>query len=291
LSYTSLKGENLKMNTLTTSGFSRRSFLKKGAMAAGALALISMEGPAFALGKELTQAANGDLDIANFEYGLEALAISAYQAAAKTGLLDKPVLDIALKFVDQHSQHQAAWEAEVKRLGGTPQALAITKYPALKSQADILNFAMTLESVAVGSYYIAIGKFKDASRVNIAAGIMPIEMQHVTVYASALKQDPIPSSFPTGKSQDEINSIATALGVGPVQAAPTPTPVPATAPAPGQTMPAPGAPNTGVGLTGQHQDDSTGIVVATLAAISAAAAGAVALRKRGSSSAKTQDEE
>lgn len=281
------------MNTLTTSGFSRRSFLKKGAMAAGAMALISLEGPAFALGKELTQAANGDLDIANFEYGLEALAISAYQAAAKTGLLDKPVLDIALKFVDQHTQHQAAWEAEVKRLGGTPQALAITKYPALKSQADILNFAMTLESVAVGSYYIAIGKFQDPSRVNIAAGIMPIEMQHVTVYASALKQDPIPSSFPIGKSQDEINSIATALGVGPAQATPTPTPVPTTAapaPAPGQTMPAPGAPNTGVGMASQPQADSTGIVVATLAAISAAAAGAIALRKRGAS-AKSQDEE
>lgn len=247
-------------------GFSRRNFIKKSAAAAGALALISMSSPAFVLGKELATQTSGDLDLANFEFGLEALAIAAYQAAAKTGLLDKPVLDIALKFVDQHVAHQKAWEAEVTRLGGKPQALAIGKYPDLKSQGDILMFAKTLEEVAVGSYFIAIQKFQDASRVNIAASIMPIEMQHVTVYAAALKQDPIPSSFPTGTSEADIGKIATALAIGPAPAA-TGGGAPTTAPAAGI-----GGPN--------KQDDYTGVVVGTLAAIGAAAAGALALRKQ-----------
>ena len=285
------------MDKVTKTGYSRRNFLKKGAVAASALALVSLEGPAFALGKELAQATSGDLALANFQYGVENLAIVAYQTAAGTNLLDKPVLDIALKFVAQHTAHKSAWEGEVKRLGGTVQSLVITKYPALKSQADILAFAQTLELVAVGSYYAAITKFDDASRKNIAASIMPIELQHATVYAAALKQDTIPTSFPIGKSQDEINQIATSLGVGPAPAAPAPaptpapapapTPAPAPAPAPGGSMPAPGAPNTGNGGLGKQDDNTAGIVTATLAAISAAAAGAIALRKRGATAATT----
>lgn len=280
------------METINKTGFSRRSFIKKSAVAAGALALVSFQGPAFALGKELMMQTNGDLDVANFEYGLEALAITAYQTAAKTGLLDKPVLDIALKFVDQHSQHQKAWEAEVTRLGGTPTPLAIGKYPDLKTQADILAFAKTLEEVAVGSYFIAIQKFQDAGRVNIAASIMPIEIQHVTVYASALKQDPIPSSFPTGTSEADIGKIATALAVGPANApapAPTAAPTAAPAPMPGQPAPAPGAPATGFGGAGKQSEDYSGVVAGTLAAVAAAAAGAIALRKH--SSAQTSDKE
>ena len=261
------------MDNLNTSGFSRRSFLKKSAVAAGALALISLEGPAFVFGKELMQQANSDLDMANFEYGLEALAIGAYTAAAKTNLLDKPVLDIALKFVDQHTQHQKAWESEVTRLGGKPQALAIGKFPELKSQTDILMFAKTLEEVAVGSYYGAIGKFQDASLANIAASIMPIEAQHVAVYASALKQNPLPDSFVKGTPEADITKIATSLQVGPAGQATAAGQggAPATAPS---SMPA-----SGVGSAAK--DDYTGgIIAGTLAAIGAAAAGALAFRKR-----------
>jgi len=256
---------------MNTSGFSRRSFVKKSAVAAAAIALIGFESPGFALGHDLMMQANSDLDIANFEYGLESAAISAYQAAAKTGLLDKPVLDIALKFVDQHTAHQKAWEAAVKNLKGTPQALVIGKYPDLKSQGDILNFAKTLEEVAVGSYFGAVNKLKDDTLTNIAASIMPIEAQHVAVFASALKMDPLPSSFVSGTSDADIAKIATALQIGPVPAAAAPAPV---APAPVS------APAAGVGGAKQGEDYTGGVVAGTLAAIAAAAAGAIALRSR-----------
>lgn len=246
------------METLSKTGVSRRGFLKTTAVTAGAMAMINFSSPAFILGSELAMAADADTDLVNFEYGLENAAIEAYKAAAATNLLSKDVLDIALKFVAQHADHQAGWAMELKRLGGTPTPLVIGKYPDLKSQADILAFAKTLEEVAVGSYYGAIGKFKDVNLAKAAAGIMPIEALHVAVFATALNQDPIPSAFVKGASEADINAAATALQIGPVKA--------------------PSVPNSGAGGNAKG-DDYSGIVTATLAAVSAAALGALALRK------------
>ena len=249
-------------------GSSRRSFLKKSAVVAGGLAAFSVM-PAFQLGQQLAMAANTDLDMVTMQAGLENLAVKAYQAAAGLNLLDKPVLDIALKFADQHSQHQKAFEAEVRRLGGTPTPIVITKYPDLKTQADILNFAQTLELAAAGTYYIAIGKLQDPTLVKITASIMPLEIEHATILAAALKQDPIPASFVVGKTQDELNTIVTSL-------APAADPSAAAA---APQVPS-GTPSTGAGGSA-GQSDNTGVVVTTLAAIGAAAAGIIALRKRG----------
>jgi hypothetical protein len=239
---------------------SRRNFLKTGAVVAGGATLIAFEGPAFVFGKELAQQMQTDLDIINFEYGLEFVAIEAYKAAAGTGLVPQPVLDIALRFVAQHTDHLNGWASEVRKLGGTPTPLVIKKYPDLKSLNDILAFAKTLEEVAVGSYYGAIGKLKDANLITAAAGIMPIEAQHVSVFAAALNQDPIPVAFVTGTPEAQIGQIATALQIGPASATPTAPPA------------------SGLGGAAKN-DDYTGIVVATLAAIGGAAAAMLASKK------------
>ncbi len=267
---------------------SRRSFLKKSAVVGGSVAALALlEGPAFMFGKELAQAANSDLDMMIFNGGLEALAQKAYQTAAGLNLLEKPVLDAALKIVSQHREHQLAFESAAKRLGGTPVPLEVTKYPALKSQADILEFARTLEMVATGAYFIAIGKLKDPQLVTLTASIMPIELHHATILSAALKQDTIPEAFPVGKKQDEINTIATAIAVKPQAAAAGQG---GAAPASGgsSTTPA-GAPASGIGGA-SAKDDNNSIVVATLAAIGAATAGFLALRKRGESTESEKSE-
>ncbi len=171
-------------------GVSRRSFLKKSAVVGGSIAALSLlEGPAFMFGQQLAMAANGDLDIMIFNGGLEALAQKAYMTAAGLNVLEKPVLDAALKIVAQHHEHQLAFESAAKRLGGTPVPLEVTKYPAIKNQTDALTFARTLEMVATGAYFIAIGKLQDPTLVTLTASIMPIELHHATILSAALKQD------------------------------------------------------------------------------------------------------
>jgi Ferritin-like domain/TAT (twin-arginine translocation) pathway signal sequence len=239
---------------------SRRSFLKTGVVVAGGVALVTIEGPAFVMGMEIAQQAQSDADLMNFEYGLEFAAIEAYKAAAGTGLLPQAVLDIALKFVGQHTDHLNGWGSELRKIGGTPTPLVIKKYPDLKSVTDILTFAKTLEEVAVGSYYGAIGKFQNSTFTNIAAAIMPVEAQHVAVFASALNQDPIPTALVTGTPEAQIGQIAQALQIGPATSMPS-------------APPASGAGGASKG------NDNTGIVVATLAAIGTAAAAMLASKK------------
>jgi hypothetical protein len=87
----------------TASPASRRSFMgTSGMLSATAIALLA--------GKEsLAQGTGGDMSkdvsILNVALGLEHEAINAYQLGAGSGLLQKPVLDVAVAFQGHHKAH------------------------------------------------------------------------------------------------------------------------------------------------------------------------------------------
>ena len=84
----------------------RRSFLRGTSVAAlstGAVLLLAGRG-ADAAGSKADVAS--DIGILNVALGLEHEGINAYTLGAKSGLLQKPVLDIALKFQDDHKAHR-----------------------------------------------------------------------------------------------------------------------------------------------------------------------------------------
>src|SRR6202166_827255 len=94
-----------------------------------------------------------DVAVLNTALGLEYQAIAAYQVGAESGLLQKPVLDLAVQLQGDHKQHAQLLSTTIAKLGGT----AVTaKKPAdytfpvatLKSQADVLRFAAGLEKGA-----------------------------------------------------------------------------------------------------------------------------------------------
>src|SRR3546814_20729979 len=77
------------------------------------------------------------------------LAIAAYQVGAESGLLTKPVLDLAVQFQGHHKEHADVLAKTVRDLGGQPvEPLAAYEFPTdkLKSEADVLRFAAGLES-------------------------------------------------------------------------------------------------------------------------------------------------
>ena len=61
-----------------------------------------------------------DVSILNVALGLEHEAINAYQLGAGSGLLQKPVLDVAVRFQADHKAHRDALIATIQKLGGTP---------------------------------------------------------------------------------------------------------------------------------------------------------------------------
>src|SRR5262245_54517392 len=105
----------------------RRAALRLGGtglLTAGAVAVLggcsSMAMAQTASGdKMMMKASSGDVDILNVALGLEHEAIEAYQIGAESGLLQKPVLDVAVLFQSHHKGHRDALMSTIKTLGGT----------------------------------------------------------------------------------------------------------------------------------------------------------------------------
>jgi rubrerythrin len=142
-----------------------------------------------------TMASEGDVNTLNVALGLEHEAIHAYQLGAESGLLQKPVLDVAVLFQSHHKQHRDALTAAIKSMGGMPVAEKSKDMYAkelnastLKSQADVLMLAAKLEKGAANAYLGVIPAFENKDLAQVAGRLAADETMHWTVLASALKQ-------------------------------------------------------------------------------------------------------
>ena len=140
----------------------------------------------------------GDIRILNTALGAEYEAIAAYQVGAQSGLLQKPVLNLAVTFQGQHVGVLLVLAQTVRKLGGTPVA-AKPKYDfpvaTLKTQADVLGFAAKLEQGAVSAYLGAVPLFGQRDLAKAAASILGDEAMHWAVLRQALGMAPVPTAF------------------------------------------------------------------------------------------------
>ena len=183
---------------------SRRQFLRsvsKVTLSASALALL-VGREAIAAGKGKPMAANPaqDVSILNVALGLEHEAIGAYQIGAESGLLEKPVLDVAVLFQSQHKEHRDVLAKAVHKLGGVPveskslqEYMAALKVASLKNQRDVLTLAARLERGAANAYLGVIPSFADPTLAQVAGRLAADETMHWTVLAQALSQ-PLPTN-------------------------------------------------------------------------------------------------
>lgn len=182
----------------TTTPASRRAFIgRTGSLSAVAVALLAgKEVLAQGMSAELSQ----DVKILNVALGLEHEAINAYQLGAGSGLLQKPVLDIAVQFQSHHKGHRDALIATIQKLGGMPvaekkledyaKALAAD---TLRNQADVLELAARLELGAINAYLGVIPSFGSKDLAKVAARLAADETMHYTILTNALGR-----ALPTG---------------------------------------------------------------------------------------------
>ncbi len=175
---------------------SRRSFLGHSGL------LLSGAAIALLAGREVLAKGNAssdaDVNILNSALGAELEAVAAYQAGAESGLLQKPVLDLALTFQGHHKEHVEVLSKTIAKLGGKPvEAKKSYTFPMdkLKSQADVLRFAATLEKGAVSAYLGAVPIFANRELSKAAASILGDEAMHWAVLRNALGDAPVPAAF------------------------------------------------------------------------------------------------
>jgi rubrerythrin len=206
-------------------GLNRRRFLTIGGVSIASAAIFAACGsssktastptstvaPATTVAPTTTTTAKGtasDLTILRTASSLEVLAVDTYATAIKSGLVTSAAVAAAAKdFMAQHADHAAAFEAATKAAGGTPftkpnpvvQSSVIA--PALakvKTQADVVALAYTLENAAAQTYVSTVGAFDNTAYNSVAASIAGVESRHMTILASVLMSTTYPEYVASG---------------------------------------------------------------------------------------------
>ncbi len=178
----------------------REFFAKTGLFSLGVLAAVTLgkATPGWAATK--SESTSDDIQILNAALSHEYQAIAAYQVGAESGLLQKPVLDVAVKFQGHHRAHAQVLAATIEKLGGKAVATKTSAeyaFPVsqLKSQADVLQFAAGLEKGAASAYLSALPKFHNKDLITAAGSILGDETMHWAILLNALGEDSVPAAF------------------------------------------------------------------------------------------------
>ena len=187
------------VQTLATSPLtpSRRLFMgRTGTLSAVAVALLAGNS---AMAQGMSADLSKDVSILNVALSLEHEAINAYQLGAGSGLLQKPVLDVAVRFQADHKAHRDALIATIQKLGGSAvmekkldEYAKALKADTLRNQADVLDLAARLELGAVNAYLGVIPALGNKDLGKVAARLAADETMHFTILTNALGR-PLPS--------------------------------------------------------------------------------------------------
>jgi rubrerythrin len=191
------------ISDLMTVGQSRRVFLTRVAGSAVLSAAgVALLGQHDALAASLSGSPGSDTAILNIALALEHEAIAAYQIGAESGLLAKPVLEVAVLFQSQHKTHRDALASTIQKLGGRPvAALPMSGYQSstklgvdsIRSATDVLKLAQRLELGAANAYLGVIPAFADHDLAKVAGRLAADETMHYTALTQALGE-PLPAA-------------------------------------------------------------------------------------------------
>ena len=176
---------------------SRRAFVgRTGMLSAVAVAMLAGKD---ALAQGMAGDTSKDVGILNVALGLEHEAINAYQLGAGSGLLQKCVLDVAVRFQADHKAHRDALIGTIQKLGGTAvMEKKLDEYAkslqanTLQNQTDVLNLAAKLELGAINAYLGVIPAFANRDLAKVAGRLAADETMHYVLLNNSLGR-PLPA--------------------------------------------------------------------------------------------------
>lgn len=131
-----------------------------------------------------------DVQMLQTASSLETLAIATYGAALTLPFIangNAVVKAFAETTMKQHDEHNAAFQAMTKALGGAPQNTPNPKYapivetakPTLKTPLDVVKLAAVIEQVATETYLNDLAMYGDLKARALMASVMGVECQHL----------------------------------------------------------------------------------------------------------------
>jgi rubrerythrin len=182
---------------------SRRRFLQRSGTLAGGSALVlgacgdDTAKPVVVTGPDESDQA--DVEILNGALDLELRIVAAYKAGAAR--LRGSMLDIAQTFLEQEQEHADGLASAIKDAGGKPnRAKSAYEFPEMRSQTDVLRYAIDIENTTIAAYIDALAKLTQGDLRATIAGIVTNEAEHVAVLRDALGMNPVPAALVTGQA-------------------------------------------------------------------------------------------
>lgn len=136
-------------------------------------------------------AADTDVKVLQTAASLENLAVATYKTALTLPYIggdqaNAVVKAFAMKTMAQHTEHADAFNAAVTKLGGKAQDQPNPKYaavvqgavPTLRTPADVVKLAVTLEDVATQTYVKNVGMVSTGELRQLFASVAGVEAQH-----------------------------------------------------------------------------------------------------------------
>ncbi|MET9953869.1 ferritin-like domain-containing protein [Streptomyces sp. NPDC006339] len=152
--------------------------------------VLGAAGAATLLGAGRAMAAtSNDIMALQTAASLENLAVDVYRTAAGLPFIkngNKTVVAFITKTTEQHTAYAKAFNAAATKAGGKAQngpdpkyaAIVEEKLPTIKTPADVVELAITLEDVAAQTYTKNIGQVQDRNLRQLFASVAPVEAQH-----------------------------------------------------------------------------------------------------------------
>ncbi|MER7673728.1 ferritin-like domain-containing protein [Kitasatospora sp. NPDC096128] len=162
-----------------------------GVLAGGAGVLSAVRAAAASPSASASASAD-DIRALQTAASLENLAVGVYQTAAGLPFIkdgNKTVAAFIAKTTEQHQAHAKAFNAAATAAGGQAQNDPDPKYkavvdqalPTIKTPADVVKLAISLEDVAAQTYTKNVGQVSNAELRQLFASVAPVEAQHRAV--------------------------------------------------------------------------------------------------------------
>jgi rubrerythrin len=183
----------------------RKRFLKMagatGAASFGAFVLAacgsssrSSSTAASAAGTASTSSASsnsGDLAILNYALALEYLETEFYEKVVASGYFTGKVGSMIKDFGSQEKTHVEALKGTVEKLGGTPAAQPMGKFP-ITSAAQVAELAYSVENLGASAYLGQAANIQSPEVLAAALAIHTVEARHAATLGTLVKKSITP---------------------------------------------------------------------------------------------------
>ena len=147
---------------------------------------------------------DGDIAILNYALTLEHLEADFYAKVIASGLLKGAEQDFAKRVGDTERQHVEAIAATVKKLGGTPVAAPMSKFP-LDNRLAVLKLAAVVENLGAAAYLGKAPEIKSPEVLAAALSIHSVEARHAAALNRLLGKSPTPDgAFAKPASEQDV---------------------------------------------------------------------------------------